>query len=97
MIADEGDEELESQISPDKVAEFGTLLKDALQNVWEDDVWTARENRANRSRLTAMGIETRVLMLHQQPHHQGKDVILPCACASHHQTRMARQSRLLPT
>lgn len=37
MIADEGDEELESQISPDKVAEFGTLLKDALQNVWEDD------------------------------------------------------------
>ena len=37
VLADDGDEELESQTSLDKVTEFGSFLKDALQDVWEDD------------------------------------------------------------
>ena len=36
VLADEGDEDLESQLSLDKVSDFGSLLKEALQNVWED-------------------------------------------------------------
>ncbi|KAI0734724.1 hypothetical protein C8Q72DRAFT_321316 [Fomitopsis betulina] len=54
VFADEGDEEVESQTNLDRVTEFGSLLKDALQNVWEDDPGDVFDTGGSQDEATRM-------------------------------------------